>query len=234
MLSRIAARPLLANNVHPGAAMRIKVQDGTPVSSESSLCCTCRCSTIIRGRTLDEELVFCSALGIHGVQITFTGPPVNGGTSGNTVGGTTSGARNVISGNSRHGVSILGDVKYAPGFPHFDYVNPDAPKGGTLRMSSTGTFDSFNPVLDKGEAAPGLAIVFDTLLKDTSDEISTGYGLLAEGVSYDVVLHWDRDEDWTCDDDERAWSMTIEAAREGVTFDIAEAPIDPAACALFP
>ena len=84
----------------------------------------------------------------------------------------------------RHGVSILGDLKYPPGFARFDYVNPEAPKGGTLRMSSTGTFDTFNPVLDRGEAAPGLATVFDTLLKDTSDEISTGYGLLAEGVSF--------------------------------------------------
>jgi hypothetical protein len=51
--------------------MRIKVQDGTPISGERSLCCTCRCSTIIRGRSLDEELVFCSALGLHGVHITF-------------------------------------------------------------------------------------------------------------------------------------------------------------------
>src|SRR6478672_13278145 len=51
--------------------MRIKVQDGTPISSESSLCATCRCSTIVRGRTLDEELVLCNALGLHGVQITF-------------------------------------------------------------------------------------------------------------------------------------------------------------------
>lgn len=85
----------------------------------------------------------------------------------------------------RHGVSILGDVKYPPGFAHFEYVNPDAPKGGTLRMSSTGTFDSFNPILDRGEVAPGVvASVFDTLLKDTSDEVSTGYGLLAEGVSF--------------------------------------------------
>ncbi|MFN4206624.1 MAG: extracellular solute-binding protein [Agrobacterium albertimagni] len=84
----------------------------------------------------------------------------------------------------RHGVSILGDLKYPPGFAHFDYVNPQAPKGGTLRMSATGTFDSFNPVLDRGEAVPGLINVFDTLLKDTSDEISTGYGLLAEGVSF--------------------------------------------------
>jgi len=51
--------------------MRIKIQNGTPISGESSLCSTCRCSTIVRGRTLDEELVLCSALGLHGVQITF-------------------------------------------------------------------------------------------------------------------------------------------------------------------
>ena len=84
----------------------------------------------------------------------------------------------------RHGVAIVGDLKYPAGFERFDYVNPAAPKGGTLRMSSTGTFDSFNPVLNKGEAAPALAYVFDTLLKDSSDEVSTGYGLLAEGVSF--------------------------------------------------
>lgn len=51
--------------------MHIKVQNGTPAESQSSLCATCRCSTIIRGRTLDEELVVCSALGLRGVQITF-------------------------------------------------------------------------------------------------------------------------------------------------------------------
>jgi hypothetical protein len=51
--------------------MRIKVRDGTPIESESSLCATCRCSTIVRGRTLDEELVLCSAVGLRSVQITF-------------------------------------------------------------------------------------------------------------------------------------------------------------------
>jgi len=51
--------------------MRIKVQDGTPIESERSLCTTCRCSTIVRGSTLDEELVLCSALGLRSVQITF-------------------------------------------------------------------------------------------------------------------------------------------------------------------
>jgi hypothetical protein len=52
-------------------SMHIKIQGGTPISSDSSLCSTCRCSTIVRGRTLDEELVICSALGLRGVQITF-------------------------------------------------------------------------------------------------------------------------------------------------------------------
>lgn len=84
----------------------------------------------------------------------------------------------------RHGVAIVGDLKYPAGFEHFDYVNPAAPKIGTLRMSSTGTFDTFNPVLNRGEVAPGLATVFDTLLKDSEDEVSAAYGLLAEGVSF--------------------------------------------------
>jgi hypothetical protein len=51
--------------------MHFKVQNGTPPGSDSNLCLTCRCSTIIRGRTLDEEIVLCSALGVRGVQITF-------------------------------------------------------------------------------------------------------------------------------------------------------------------
>lgn len=55
----------------PDAPMRIKVQDGTPVQTDSSLCTTCRCSTIVRGRTLDEELILCNALGLKSVQITF-------------------------------------------------------------------------------------------------------------------------------------------------------------------
>lgn len=84
-----------------------------------------------------------------------------------------------------HGLSLIGELKYPPGFAHFDYVNPDAPKGGDIRLSQTGTFDTFNPVLTlKGEPAVGLTLVFDTLLKPAEDEISTAYGLLAEGVSF--------------------------------------------------
>jgi microcin C transport system substrate-binding protein len=84
----------------------------------------------------------------------------------------------------RVGTAILGDLKYAPGFKHFDYVNPDAPKGGDLKLSADGTFDTFNPILKKGETATGLGLVFDTLLKSADDETGSSYGLLAEGVSY--------------------------------------------------
>lgn len=84
----------------------------------------------------------------------------------------------------RIGISTVGDLKYRPGFAHFDYVNPKAPKGGTLRLSHAGTFDTFNPLLAKGEAAVGVDLVFDTLMKSSEDEVTTSYGLLAEGVSY--------------------------------------------------
>lgn len=85
----------------------------------------------------------------------------------------------------RNGTSSIGEPKHKDGFARFDYVNPDAPKGGELRLSETGTFDTFNPILAKGEAASGVAsLVFDTLLKSAEDEITTAYGLLAEGVSY--------------------------------------------------
>lgn len=84
----------------------------------------------------------------------------------------------------RHGVTLGDALKYPQGFTRFDYVNPDAPKGGTLRLSADGTFDTFNPVLSKGEAAGGTGMVFDTLLKESGDEVSTAYGLLAEAVSF--------------------------------------------------
>ncbi|NTF85635.1 ABC transporter substrate-binding protein [Agrobacterium rhizogenes] len=84
----------------------------------------------------------------------------------------------------RIGTAILGDLKYQPGFKHFDYVNPDAPKGGELKQSSIGTFDTFNPVLFKGNPADGIELIYDTLLKKADDEANSSYGLLAEGVSY--------------------------------------------------
>lgn len=82
------------------------------------------------------------------------------------------------------GTSTIGELKYKPGFKRFDYVNPDAPKGGTLNLSTTGTFDTFNPLLSKGELADGSPLVFETLTKSADDELLASYGLLAEGISY--------------------------------------------------
>lgn len=83
-----------------------------------------------------------------------------------------------------HATAMLGEPKYPKDFPRFDYVNADAPKGGTLRLSEEGTFDSFNPVLSKGEQAAGLALIFDPLMKPAEDEISSSYGLIAESISF--------------------------------------------------
>lgn len=84
----------------------------------------------------------------------------------------------------RHGLSLLGELKYEEGFPHFDYVNPDAPKGGRVRMSSIGSFDSLNPFTFKGQAAGSIQLIYDTLLSSSMDEASSEYGLLAEAVSF--------------------------------------------------
>lgn len=84
----------------------------------------------------------------------------------------------------RVGISTVGDLKHPNGFDHFDYVNPQAPKGGTLRLSDEGNFDTLNPLLARGETGAGLGLVFDTLLTPALDELSSSYGLLAESVKY--------------------------------------------------
>jgi microcin C transport system substrate-binding protein len=86
----------------------------------------------------------------------------------------------------RHGLSLFGDLKYPPHFPRFDYVNPDAPKGGMVRQSASGTFDNFNIAVDglKGQLAAGIDLIYETLLTPSLDEVSSEYGLLAEAVSH--------------------------------------------------
>jgi microcin C transport system substrate-binding protein len=84
----------------------------------------------------------------------------------------------------QHGAALIGTPKYAEGFEHFDYVNPDAPKGGEARLSFTGSFDTLNPILAKGDPAAGLNLIFETLMTPALDEVSTEYGLLAEALSY--------------------------------------------------
>ena len=89
-----------------------------------------------------------------------------------------------------HAISIHGKPKYGPDFDHFDYVNPDAPKGGTLRMHSIGTFDSLNPFIIKGIPAIGLGLLFDTLTYQSADESSTEYGLIAETIEVPDDYTW--------------------------------------------
>jgi microcin C transport system substrate-binding protein len=86
----------------------------------------------------------------------------------------------------KHGLSLFGDVKYPDGFRHFDYVNPDAPQGGTVRQGTFGTFDNFNIVIAgvKGSIAAGTELFVETLMTPALDEVSTEYGLLAEAVSH--------------------------------------------------
>ncbi|WP_436642246.1 extracellular solute-binding protein [Microbaculum sp. FT89] len=87
-------------------------------------------------------------------------------------------------GDWKHGSSLFGDVKYPADFAHFDYVNPDAPKGGTFRQAAIGTFDTLNPFNIKGTPAAGAALIYDSLMTNSMDEPSSEYGLIAEAMSY--------------------------------------------------
>ena len=86
----------------------------------------------------------------------------------------------------QHGLSLFGELKYSPGFKHFDYVNPQAPKGGTARLIGFGTFDNFNIAVSgvKGSLSGGINLIYNQMMADALDEVSTEYGLLAEAVSY--------------------------------------------------
>jgi microcin C transport system substrate-binding protein len=81
-----------------------------------------------------------------------------------------------------HGLSLAGPLKYGPDFTHLDYVNPDAPKGGSLKLSAIGGFDNLNPYISKGQSANGLSFTFETLMTQSMDDPSAEYGLVAESV----------------------------------------------------
>ena len=89
-----------------------------------------------------------------------------------------------------HAIAMHGEPKYGPGFRHFDYVNPDAPKGGELRLAVEGSFDSFNPFIPKGAPGAGAAAMFETLLVGSADEPFTEYGLLAETIETPKDRSW--------------------------------------------
>ncbi len=85
---------------------------------------------------------------------------------------------------SGHGVAMHGAPKYDAEFSHFDYVNPGAPKGGAVRLSQTGTFDSLNPFILKGVSAGFLGLTFETLMTGSRDEAFSQYGLIASRVEF--------------------------------------------------
>ena len=85
----------------------------------------------------------------------------------------------------KHGLSAFGDLKYPADFKHFEWVNPDAPKGGRLATIGTAaltTFDSFNGFILKGDPAQGLDYVFDSLMVRAYDEPDAVYGLVAQSA----------------------------------------------------
>ncbi|MBV8168877.1 MAG: ABC transporter substrate-binding protein [Alphaproteobacteria bacterium] len=89
-----------------------------------------------------------------------------------------------------HGIAMHGAPKYPADFKHFDYVNPDAPKGGEVRLYGLGTFDSLNPYILKGVPAGGVASTFDTLMTSADDEAFSYYGLVAETIEVPPDRAW--------------------------------------------
>lgn len=83
-----------------------------------------------------------------------------------------------------HGLSLFGAPALGKNFAHYPYVNPQAPKGGELRVAAIGSFDNLNNFTIKGSAAEGLGMIYDTLMDTSLDEPSTAYGLIAETVSH--------------------------------------------------
>jgi len=83
-----------------------------------------------------------------------------------------------------YATALYGEPKYKDGFSHFDYVNPNAPKGGELKLAALFSFDSLNPFILKGVKAPGLGYIFESLMVASLDEPQTQYGLIAESIDF--------------------------------------------------
>lgn len=89
-----------------------------------------------------------------------------------------------------HALAMHGTPKYGPEFTHFDYVNPNAPKGGTVKQAIIGTFDSLNPFIIRGVAASQISLIYDTLMVGSADEAFTVYGLVAETIEVPEDRSW--------------------------------------------
>lgn len=91
---------------------------------------------------------------------------------------------------AQHALALYDNPKYGPDFAHFDYVNPDAPKGGTIRLGAPQTYDSLNPYIIKGVAAAGAALPFESLVERSQDEPFSVYGLLAKSITVAPDRSW--------------------------------------------
>jgi microcin C transport system substrate-binding protein len=90
--------------------------------------------------------------------------------------------QSLFSSQFQHGISLFGDLKYDKNFTHLDYVNANAPKGGTLKYGVEGGFNSLNNFILKGLPAQGLSMIYDSLAESVDDEIGSRYGLVASGI----------------------------------------------------
>src|SRR5689334_8769786 len=93
-------------------------------------------------------------------------------------------------GKGHHGLAMYGEPKYGDDFPHFDYVDPAAPKGGSITLSALGGFDTLNAYTIRGVAAAGLGDIVDTLMVEALDEPFTQYPLVAETVEVPPDRLW--------------------------------------------
>ncbi|HEX6267829.1 MAG TPA: extracellular solute-binding protein [Burkholderiales bacterium] len=93
-------------------------------------------------------------------------------------------------GTVSHAIAMHGKPKYGPDFRHFDYVNPDAPKGGELRLAVEGTFDSFHAFIPRGTEGAGSDAAVESLMAGSADEPFTVYGLLAETIEVPADRSW--------------------------------------------
>ena len=81
-------------------------------------------------------------------------------------------------------IAMRGEPRYQDGFAHFDYVNPDAPKGGAVTLAATGTYDNFHLYALRGDVCAGYQYFYDTLMVGSDDETDALYPLIAEKIEY--------------------------------------------------
>ncbi|UVJ42380.1 extracellular solute-binding protein [Pseudomonas sp. LS1212] len=100
---------------------------------------------------------------------------------------------NLAHATAQHAVTLYNEApKYPASFQHFDFVNPDAPKGGTFRQAGFGGFDSLNPFINKGVPADDIGLIYDTLARQSLDEPFTEYGLVAGKIEKAPDNSWVR------------------------------------------